>query len=128
MNLPWYVGFRFITCFHVDVSVASSLVLAVLVICAAELTSAADPRCPRVDPRGYSVLFRHPSDCGKYYECSNGNAMLMPCPPGLYFNTELNVCDWPQNVKCVLGKLKSHQNAKDQFTQPINSFQLQKSS
>merc|ERR1712080_716851 len=26
--------------------------------------------------------------------------VLMPCPSGLYWNSNLNVCDWPSNVEC----------------------------
>ncbi|KAJ9600291.1 hypothetical protein L9F63_009416, partial [Diploptera punctata] len=82
-------------------STTKPLVL-VLVICVIQLTRS-ESQCPRTDPINYSVLYRHPTDCGKYYECSNGVAFEMNCPPGLHFNNDLNVCDWPQNVKCIIG-------------------------
>ena len=27
--------------------------------------------------------------------------MLYDCPPGLYFDPVLSVCNWPENVDCV---------------------------
>ncbi|KAK9747265.1 Chitin binding Peritrophin-A domain [Popillia japonica] len=46
------------------------------------------------------VFFGHATDCGKYCVCNYGFAVEMPCPSGLYFNTELDICDYPQNVSC----------------------------
>ncbi|XP_056641952.1 probable chitinase 10 [Diorhabda sublineata] len=45
--------------------------------------------------------FPYPYDCSKYYECSNGKAMLMDCPPGEVWNNEVQTCDWPYNTDCV---------------------------
>nr|CAD7200287.1 unnamed protein product [Timema douglasi] len=59
--------------------------------------------CPEHDPRVYSILIPHPSDCTKYYECSNGVSVLENCPPGLEFNPILFVCDWPNRAGCVHG-------------------------
>jgi len=42
----------------------------------------------------------HPFDCTKFFHCSNGISHLQECPSGLYFNPELNVCDYPRNVDC----------------------------
>ncbi|KAK9747293.1 Chitin binding Peritrophin-A domain [Popillia japonica] len=39
-------------------------------------------------------------DCSTYYQCFWGHPVERFCPSGLHFNTNLNVCDWPQNVKC----------------------------
>ncbi len=56
--------------------------------------------CPAVDPIGCTVLLPVPGSCPDFYSCSNGVPILMHCPDGLYFNDELDVCDWPRNVSC----------------------------
>ena len=84
--------------------VASTLVLMVLLVCIADLTSSAEPECPSVDPREETVFYSDPTDCGKYYECSNGVAIQMNCPAGLHFHTVFNVCDWPIYANCTVGE------------------------
>lgn len=44
--------------------------------------------------------YSNESDCGAFYQCSNGELIEQKCPNGLYFNPELNVCDYPENVQC----------------------------
>ncbi|XP_035447318.2 chondroitin proteoglycan 2 [Spodoptera frugiperda] len=39
-------------------------------------------------------------NCSQFYKCMNGQLFPMDCPPGLYFNSMLKVCDWPMNVDC----------------------------
>ena len=42
-----------------------------------------------------------PGQCNAYFQCANGNqGETQYCPPGLYFNSELLVCDWAANVDC----------------------------
>ncbi len=62
--------------------------------------SAAGPegKCPEDDPLDHTVLLPNPEDCSSFFSCSNGVPILMHCPDGLYFNDELDVCDWPQAV------------------------------
>ncbi len=60
--------------------------------------------CPAVDPLDHTVLLPNPEDCSSYFSCSNGVPILMPCPDGLHFNDELDVCDWPQHAGCEDGK------------------------
>merc|ERR1711953_1464073 len=48
----------------------------------------------------YAVFVPHPYDCGLYYECVNLTPMLMSCPSGLYFDSRINVCNWPEFVDC----------------------------
>ena len=49
---------------------------------------------------GLSNIFA-PPDCGQYYVCSSGSVVAsMACPSGLYWNSELDTCDWPHNVDC----------------------------
>ncbi|CAG2061137.1 unnamed protein product [Timema podura] len=59
--------------------------------------------CPKYDLKDLSILIPHPSDCTKFYECSNGVSVLEKCPPGLEFNPILFVCDWPNRAGCVHG-------------------------
>merc|ERR1711962_848245 len=43
----------------------------------------------------------HP-DCNKYYECAWGVPILMSCPPTLYFDPKLNICNYPDQVDCQM--------------------------
>jgi len=57
--------------------------------------------CPdTVEVDGLPVFVPHPTDCGLYYQCVGSWPVLMECPPGLYFDPTLNVCNWPDNVDC----------------------------
>ncbi|CAL8124385.1 unnamed protein product [Orchesella dallaii] len=61
--------------------------------------STAQQQCP---PEGVTFL-PHP-DCTKYVICDEGQDFLMDCPPDLYYNTETEQCDFPENVpECVGG-------------------------
>jgi len=42
-------------------------------------------------------LYPH-EKCSKFYNCFGGFTHVMACPPNLYFNPRINVCDWPSNV------------------------------
>jgi len=41
-----------------------------------------------------------PVDCSKYYVCVHSNPIEMHCPEGLWFDSELNVCNYPGDVTC----------------------------
>ena len=87
---------------------SASLMLAALLACFGPLVSAQvlpPGSCPLTDPLDYTVLLPHPTDCSKFFSCSNGNPIELDCPAGLHFNDELKVCDWPQNANCVPGNL-----------------------
>ena len=43
-------------------------------------------------------LFPDPTRLDRFYSCANGIGWIMDCPYGLYFNPDLLVCDWPNNV------------------------------
>merc|ERR1712110_1255190 len=49
---------------------------------------------------GYAVFVPHPYDCSLYYECRGRTPVLMSCPAGLYFDSRINVCNWPEYVDC----------------------------
>ena len=41
-----------------------------------------------------------PTDCSKYYVCVHSQPIEMSCPEGLWWDNELNVCNFPENVTC----------------------------
>merc|ERR1712165_40201 len=49
---------------------------------------------------GMAVFVPHPSDCSLYYECVGLTPVLMSCPGDLYFDPQLDVCNWPDLVDC----------------------------
>ncbi|KAJ6642137.1 hypothetical protein Bhyg_07084 [Pseudolycoriella hygida] len=62
-------------------------------------TSVADAKCGGGASVGTDFLctdvglFPEPSDCTKYYECSDsGNSQPYVCPSGFVFNSKINVC------------------------------------
>uniref|UniRef100_A0A182NJ62 Chitin-binding type-2 domain-containing protein n=1 Tax=Anopheles dirus TaxID=7168 RepID=A0A182NJ62_9DIPT len=57
------------------------------------------PSCPTKNGY-YPAMFRHRSECSKFYQCNNGDAYEIECPAGLHFNTATSVCDYPRNVDC----------------------------
>merc|ERR1719219_275382 len=49
---------------------------------------------------GYAVFVPHPFDCSLFYECIGLTPVLMSCPAGLYFDSRINVCNWPEYADC----------------------------
>lgn len=49
--------------------------------------------------RNDDIMLPH-ENCNQFYKCVHNHKQPMYCPPGLHFNTILNVCDWPFNVDC----------------------------
>jgi chitinase len=43
-------------------------------------------------------LHPNPDSCSSFYNCGGGTGGIAPCPPGLLFNTDKKVCDWPFNL------------------------------
>ncbi|CAH4022696.1 unnamed protein product [Pieris brassicae] len=67
----------------------------VLIAMAVVVTYCCD--CPK---DGTEKYYKH-EDCDKFYQCANGEKVVMICPGHLYFNETVNLCDWPQNVNCT---------------------------
>jgi len=67
----------------------------------------ADP--PNCNDFQHTTYIPHPFNCSRYWECQPQNGhCLYECPllgPGLnlYFNPDLLVCDWPDQVNCTMG-------------------------
>ena len=56
--------------------------------------------CPPSED-GLPVYIPHPYDCNKYFQCVFDIAIEMSCPPYLQFDSNLNVCNFPDIVGCV---------------------------
>ena len=51
-------------------------------------------------PEGSHVFLPDPSNCARYFECSNGVPVLNECRPPLLWNPKVTTCDYPKNVDC----------------------------
>ena len=56
-----------------------------------------EPKCHESED-GMAVILPNPHDCTKFYICVGTVPVEKTCKPGLFFNPELSVCDWPENV------------------------------
>ena len=74
-------------------------------------TMATNFQCP--EQFGY---FPDSTDCSRYFVCVFGDPLHETCTGGLYFSTELQTCDWPQNVICQLKNV----NGKNMFNNVVN--------
>eukprot|EP01054_Gregarina_sp_Poly1_P006076 Gregarina_sp_Poly_1__6075@NODE_3205_length_1277_cov_20_744628_g2035_i0_p1_GENE_NODE_3205_length_1277_cov_20_744628_g2035_i0NODE_3205_length_1277_cov_20_744628_g2035_i0_p1_ORF_typecomplete_len367_score22_55VWA/PF00092_28/5_9e28CBM_14/PF01607_24/6_7e17CBM_14/PF01607_24/5_4e03CBM_14/PF01607_24/8_8e03VWA_2/PF13519_6/5e15VWA_3/PF13768_6/4_2e12VWA_CoxE/PF05762_14/2_2e10Sushi/PF00084_20/1_1e03Sushi/PF00084_20/4_9e05DUF2201/PF09967_9/0_002vWATerFlike/PF10138_9/0_016DUF1194/PF06707_11/0_024Peripla_BP_6/P len=72
--------------------------------------------CPYPDPITHTVMLPNYADCNTFYMCSNGNPILMPCPPGLHFNDDLQVCDYPERANCKLRCIPLGEDPNGQWT------------
>jgi len=67
-------------------------VVVFLVVCMLSLAATA-PVC-----NGGSLTLPNPEDCSTFFTCYNELPVLTKCFPGLWFNPEIGVCDFPVNV------------------------------
>ena len=44
----------------------------------------------------------HPEDCTRFYRCYSRISYQFDCPPGLFFDPILYVCNWPSDAGCHL--------------------------
>jgi hypothetical protein len=51
-------------------------------------------------------LFKNPTNCGKFIQCSNGIPYEMQCPPTTHFSVKTNRCEYPCDAKCDLSLCK----------------------
>ncbi|XP_060808603.1 uncharacterized protein LOC106141611 [Amyelois transitella] len=64
-----------------------------------------DPDTLSCDPAGeIFLLLPHFTNCHKYYMCAHGEEVEFTCPGNnvLYFDFELQTCNWPRDTKCWL--------------------------
>ena len=45
-------------------------------------------------------LFPNEANCSSFYQCSEGKAHLVACPPGLHFSDKHKTCEYPCDAKC----------------------------
>ena len=68
-------------------------------------------------PEDGAPFVPHPTNCSLYYQCNGDLPILMDCPDGLYFDPQLNVCNWPDQVDCqIQGLTKDDQSCTPQTT------------
>lgn len=48
------------------------------------------------------ISWPDPTNCSRYYVCAPWGPEIMECPDDLQYNPELQVCDWPATVGCVV--------------------------
>ena len=81
-----------------------SISLVLFVIAVGSNSAVNEVKCPEWTEQHLSEsgtkFLPNPVDCSKYYVCVNSEPIEMNCPEGLWFNTELNVCDFSENVAC----------------------------
>ena len=56
-------------------------------------------KCPENSSSDVSYL-PSPFDCSKYYVCVHNVPVEMGCPEGLWFDSQLNTCNYPKDVTC----------------------------
>jgi len=55
---------------------------------------------PIGDCKEEGELLPNPSDCSSFFQCVEGSKVELHCPPGLEFNAEAKVCDYPSAANC----------------------------
>ncbi|CAC5375850.1 E3.2.1.14 [Mytilus coruscus] len=69
-----------------------------------------------------------PTDCSKYYRCYPGGAVQGSCQQGLYWNTNINICDWSRNVDCSRQTVTSAKSTMSTTQEPSSTSTLTSSS
>jgi len=54
-------------------------------------------------------FYPHPELCDHYYLCDNGANVDFTCPPGLYWDTTQQLCDFSNKVDCCNGQRPCNQ-------------------
>lgn len=60
-----------------------------------------DNRCPVNESPLSPTHLAHPSDCTKFYKCSQGNAFELSCPNGQHWNRGYSYCDSIERAHCT---------------------------
>ena len=51
------------------------------------------------DPCDGWRFLSYPGDCDSYLECVHETLTVRECPPGLHFDSQSNMCNWPKDCK-----------------------------
>ncbi|CAK1553411.1 unnamed protein product [Leptosia nina] len=72
-----------------------------LLLLVASALAISDDACPPEQVIDWTIekLLPH-EECGKFYQCTHGRPVEMPCPAGLHFNVAESICDWPALANC----------------------------
>ena len=76
-----------------------SCLLVIFVIALGSNSAVNAVECPE-EQDSKTTFLPSPVDCSKFYVCVHSRPVEMNCPEGLWFNTEFNICDYPENVVC----------------------------
>ncbi|RNA18636.1 cell death abnormality 1-like isoform X1 [Brachionus plicatilis] len=61
-----------------------------------------------------------PGDCNKFYRCAHGQLVVMDCSSGLYFDNNLKICNWQDQVACPSSSGSSTCDPASDLTQVPN--------
>lgn len=61
-----------------------------------------NPICAQYAELKYPLQISHPSDCTKFYKCSNGRGYLFDCPAGEEWSVKHDRCDYPFFAGCII--------------------------
>lgn len=77
------------------------------------ITTTRDPtieegiKCPPSNNLPELIFIPSGEVCERYFICVNGQPIRQLCRDGLYFNPEINKCDFPENVDCEFSKTEN---------------------
>lgn len=94
--------YRFILNSIFKINISAIVYLALIVVLASVVTAyynEGDP-CYVDDPKYYGYYAPHPVYCYRFLQCTHGIFIGRNCSPGLHWNPEVNLCDWPVNSNC----------------------------
>lgn len=57
---------------------------------------------PDCSSQANNVYLRDPRSCSKFYVCAYGKAIPRQCPKGLYIDTKIRYCNFPNRVDCTI--------------------------
>ena len=78
----------------------TALSVAILAVIPAPLAAPVSD-CPLHSDPDQPVFLPSDQSCSVFYLCSNGRAIPLTCPGGLYFNVDTDQCDYRYNVNCT---------------------------
>jgi len=76
--------------------------------------------CPPSED-GFPVFLPHPTNCRLYYLCMYDWPIPMSCRWGLYFDPELNVCNFPYLVDCASHTTDAPKNSTSGPVKPTDA-------
>ncbi|XP_076451276.1 uncharacterized protein LOC143287215 [Babylonia areolata] len=69
---------------------------------------------------GYAYM-PDPTSCSSFYHCYNWQPMKKHCPPGLYYDVQMHVCNWQHRVDCVEGDRGNSQFKFSEMRRPYKN-------